>query len=75
MEGPPPSLDFLKQGIGLVVYGQKDPLIEYKKQVDIFQEMPDRGDTSTIRSLFNLRVISEEPPEAPSTTFHAARHR
>ncbi|MFZ0063215.1 MAG: preprotein translocase subunit SecA [Pyrinomonadaceae bacterium] len=59
------SLDHLKQGIGLVGYGQKDPLVEYKKQsFDMFQEMLDRIDTSTIRSLFNLQVVAEEPPEA-----------
>ena len=58
------SLDHLKQGIGLVGYGQKDPLVEYKKQsFDMFQEMLDRIDTNTIRSLFNLQVIAEEPPE------------
>jgi preprotein translocase subunit SecA len=58
------SLDHLKQGIGLVGYGQKDPLVEYKKQsFDMFQEMLDRIDTNTIRSLFNLQVVAEEPPE------------
>ncbi|HEX3281125.1 MAG TPA: preprotein translocase subunit SecA [Pyrinomonadaceae bacterium] len=59
------SLDHLKQGIGLVGYGQKDPLVEYKKQsFDLFQEMLDRIDTNTIRSLFNLQVVAEQPPEA-----------
>jgi len=59
------SLDHLKQGIGLVGYGQKDPLVEYKKQsFDMFQEMLDRIDTSTIRSLFNLQVVAEQSPEA-----------
>jgi preprotein translocase subunit SecA len=59
------SLDHLKQGIGLVGYGQKDPLVEYKKQsFDLFQEMLDRIDTTTIRSLFNLQIVAEEPPEA-----------
>jgi preprotein translocase subunit SecA len=59
------SLDHLKQGIGLVGYGQKDPLVEYKKQsFDMFAEMLDRIDTATIRSLFNLQVVTEEPPEA-----------
>jgi preprotein translocase subunit SecA len=58
------SLDHLKQGIGLVGYGQKDPLVEYKKQsFDLFQAMLDRIDTSTIRSLFNLQVVSEQAPE------------
>ncbi|HEY0005983.1 MAG TPA: preprotein translocase subunit SecA [Pyrinomonadaceae bacterium] len=58
------SIDHLKQGIGLVGYGQKDPLVEYKKQsFDLFQEMLDRIDTSTVRSLFNLQVVTEQPPE------------
>ena len=59
------SIDHLKQGIGLVGYGQKDPLVEYKKQsFDMFQEMLDRIDQNTIRSLFNLQVVAEQPPEA-----------
>jgi len=58
------TLDHLRQGIGLVSYGQKDPLVEYKKQsFDLFQEMLDRIDTTTIRSLFNLQVVAEQPPE------------
>jgi preprotein translocase subunit SecA len=58
------ALDHLKQGIGLVGYGQKDPLVEYKKEsFDLFQAMLDRVDTTTIRSLFNLQVVSEQAPD------------
>ena len=58
------ALDHLKQGIGLVGYGQKDPLVEYKKEsFDMFQAMLDRIDTFTIRSLFNLQIVEEQPPE------------
>ena len=57
------AIDHLKQGIGLVGYGQKDPLVEYKKEsFDLFQAMLDRIDTITIRSLFNLQVVAEQPP-------------
>ncbi len=70
------SLDHLKQGIGLVGYGQKDPLVEYKKQsFDLFQEMLDRIDTTTIRSLFNLQVVSEQPPETLQQRRLAARRQ
>ncbi|MEJ7577809.1 MAG: preprotein translocase subunit SecA [Pyrinomonadaceae bacterium] len=59
------ALDHLKQGIGLVGYGQKDPLVEYKKEsFDLFQAMLDRIDTFTIRSLFNLQVVTEQAPDA-----------
>jgi preprotein translocase subunit SecA len=58
------ALDHLKQGIGLVGYGQKDPLVEYKKEsFDMFQAMLDRIDTFTIRSLFNLQVVAEQAPD------------
>jgi preprotein translocase subunit SecA len=58
------ALDHLKQGIGLVGYGQKDPLVEYKKEsFDLFQAMLDRIDTTTIRSLFNLQVVAEQAPD------------
>ncbi|GAC1400754.1 MAG: hypothetical protein NVSMB56_15870 [Pyrinomonadaceae bacterium] len=58
------AIDHLKQGIGLVGYGQKDPLVEYKKEsFDLFQAMLDRIDTNTLRSLFNLQVVTEQAPE------------
>ncbi len=58
------AIDHLKQGIGLVGYGQKDPLVEYKKEsFDMFQAMLDRIDTTTIRTLFNLQVVAEQTPE------------
>jgi preprotein translocase subunit SecA len=58
------SIDHLKQGIGLVGYGQKDPLVEYKKQsFDMFQEMLDRIDTHTTRSLFNLEIVVKDEQE------------
>jgi len=58
------SIDHLKQGIGLVGYGQKDPLVEYKKQsFDMFQDMLDRIDTNTTRALFNLEIVVKDEQE------------
>jgi preprotein translocase subunit SecA len=58
------AIDHLKQGIGLVGYGQKDPLVEYKKEsFDMFQAMLDRIDTTTIRTLYNLQAVAEQAPE------------
>ena len=58
------SLDHLKQGIGLVGYGQKDPLVEYKKQsFDMFQDMLDRIDTNTTKALFNLEIVVKDEQE------------
>jgi preprotein translocase subunit SecA len=58
------SIDHLKQGIGLVGYGQKDPLVEYKKQsFDMFQDMLDRIDTNTVKALCNLEIVTQDERE------------
>ena len=58
------SIDHVKQGIGLVGYGQKDPLVEYKKQsFDMFQDMLDRIDTNTAKALFNLEIVTRDEQE------------
>jgi len=55
------SIDQVKQGIGLVGYGQKDPLVEYKKQsFDMFQDMLDRIDTNTTKALFHLEIVTQD---------------
>ena len=59
------SMDHLKEGIGLRGYGQKDPLIEYKKEsFQMFQDMMDRIEDETIRYLFFLQVTTAPPGEA-----------
>jgi preprotein translocase subunit SecA len=61
------SLDHLKEGIGLRGYGQKDPLVEFKKEAFIlFEDMMGRIDNETIRYLFNVQVqVEAGPPQAP----------
>ena len=59
------SLDHLKEGIGLRGYGQKDPLVEFKKEAfTLFEDMMARIDNETIRYLFHIQVQRDErPPE------------
>jgi preprotein translocase subunit SecA len=56
------SLDHLKEGIGLRGYGQRDPLVEYKKEsFQLFQDMKARIEEEMVRYLFWLRpVIGED---------------
>ena len=55
------SLDHLKEGIGLRGYGQRDPLVEYKKEsYALFQDMKARIDEETVRYLFWLRATADE---------------
>ncbi len=64
------SLDHLKEGIGLRGYGQRDPLVEYKKEsFALFQAMRDRVEEEIVRYLWRLMpVISEEagPGQGPA---------
>ncbi len=58
------SLDHLKEGISLRSYGQKDPLLEYKREAfDIFAEMIDRINAETVELVmkFSVRAQPEEP--------------
>jgi preprotein translocase subunit SecA len=62
------SMDHLKEGIGLRGYGQKDPLVEYKKESFIlFQDMMDRIEDETIRYLFFLQAV--EGGGQPASSF------
>ena len=55
------SLDHLKEGIGLRGYGQRDPLVEYKKEsFDLFQGMKERIDEEIVRYLWWLRPVLNE---------------
>jgi preprotein translocase subunit SecA len=55
------SLDHLKEGIGLRGYGQKDPLVEFKKEAfTLFEEMMGRIDSETIRYLFLIQPARPE---------------
>jgi preprotein translocase subunit SecA len=74
------SLDHLREGIGLRGYGQRDPLVEYKKEsFALFQAMRERVDEEILRYLWRLRPVLQgpEPPRhaprrpAPVTTSEA----
>jgi preprotein translocase subunit SecA len=60
------SLDHLKEGIGLRGYGQRDPLVEYKKEsFALFQDMKARIEEEIVRYLFHLRPVLSDEAAAP----------
>jgi preprotein translocase subunit SecA len=55
------SLDHLKEGIGLRGYGQRDPLVEYKKEsFALFSAMRDRVEEEMVRYLWRLMPVIGE---------------
>jgi len=50
------NIDMLREGIGLRAYGQKDPLIEYKREAyDLFNKMMYDIQSETVRYLFRTK--------------------
>jgi preprotein translocase subunit SecA len=60
------SLDHLKEGIGLRGYGQRDPLVEYKKEsFALFQDMLRRVEEEIVRYVWWLRPVIEREGGEP----------
>ncbi|HTU33516.1 MAG TPA: preprotein translocase subunit SecA [Candidatus Acidoferrum sp.] len=67
------TLDHLKEGIGLRGYGQKDPLVEFKKEAfNLFEDMMDRIDTEAVRFLF---LMQPARPEAEARQIEQRQRR
>jgi len=55
------AMDILREGIGLRAYGQRDPLIEYKREAfEMFQEMISGIEDEAAEVIFKLRPAKEE---------------
>ncbi len=66
------NIDMLREGIGLRAYGQKDPLIEYKKEAyDLFNNMMFEIQSETVRHLFRtkfgVQIINQNDEEIIET--------
>lgn len=61
------NIDMVRDSIGLRAYGQKDPLIEYKKEAyDLFNKMMYEIQGETVKYLFRMKFgiqIMNNPPE------------
>jgi len=55
------NLDHLREGIGLRGYGQRDPLVEYKKESHmLFEEMVNRIEEDIVKYIFILEPVERE---------------
>ena len=61
------NIDMLRDGIGLRAYGQKNPLLEYKKEAyDLFNKMMFEIQSETVQHLFRTKfgIQVVEPPKS-----------
>ncbi len=55
------SMDYLKEGIQLRAYGQRDPLLEYKQEAHkMFFEMEDSVRQKIVENLFRVQIAKKE---------------
>ncbi len=67
------EMDHLKTGIGLRAYGQRDPVIEYKKEAyAAFEELMGRIDEDSIGMIFKMKPVTE-PTRMPQAQIIAAK--
>jgi preprotein translocase subunit SecA len=79
------ALEELRQGIGLRGYGQRDPLVEFKREAfDMFEQLNEHIRQNVVRQIYNVTLTTQaarpEPPRnvqesGPSDTAAAAPSR
>lgn len=58
------NMDHLKEGINLRSYGQKDPLVEYKREAfSLYEQMKDEVRRAVVERIFSVRLYSPEEIE------------
>jgi preprotein translocase subunit SecA len=56
------ELDHLKGGIGLRAYGQKDPLVEYKREAyTLFESLLGEVNEDFVQRLFRVQLVQDQP--------------
>jgi preprotein translocase subunit SecA len=61
------AMDHLKEGIGLRGYGQRDPLVEYKREAfDMFSDMSGRISSEIVTRLFKIQIQKHQDAEIRS---------
>ena len=59
------EMDYLREGIGLRAYSQRDPLVEYQREgFDMFAAMMDGIKEESVGFLFNLQVEIEQDEQS-----------
>jgi preprotein translocase subunit SecA len=68
------EMDYLREGVSLRGYGQRDPLIEYQREgYDMFTAMMDGIKEESVGSLFNLQVQVQPNPIMAEENGNAAQ--
>jgi preprotein translocase subunit SecA len=60
------TMDGMRQGIGLEAAGQRDPLVQYKRQgFEMFQDLITRIESNIARTIFRVALSDQSAPSQP----------
>ncbi|MDA1297891.1 MAG: preprotein translocase subunit SecA [Chloroflexi bacterium] len=60
------TMDGMRQGIGLEAAGQRDPLVQYKRQgFEMFQDLITRIESNIARTIFRVALSNQPAPAQP----------
>ena len=61
------EIDYLREGIGLRGYGQRDPLIEYKKEAfSMFSNLMENIRSSVVHTILKINIVPAVVSEVPT---------
>ena len=56
------EIDYLREGIGLRGYGQRDPLVEYKREAfGMFSHLMENVRSQIVHTIFKINVVAAQP--------------
>ena len=60
------QMEHFREGISLQAYGQRDPLVEYKREAhDMFEELTAGIQADIVANMFRVQVMPQEAPPEP----------
>ena len=63
------NMDHMREGIHWISVGQRDPLVEYRRQSQIlFEQMQNTLRYEVVKTLYNVQPVSEDKLDAPAET-------
>jgi len=64
------TMDYLREGVRFQAYGQRDPLVEYKREgYELFQKLLEKIRSDIANTIFKVSILM---PNAPQTNMQAA---
>lgn len=60
------TMEYMRHGIGLRGYGQRDPLVEYKREgFEVFERLLSAIQSGTVNTIYKVNVARTAPPPPP----------